>query len=139
LSELLNVRNAENQQVVFIDGGEHAQLAVYLNPQAEHLLDWFHVTMWLTVLTQTVKACRRRWGEGGSTAVTRGAKTPEHQVVSVAQQCVSGSPTPEVCRNGSEGAFRPRRTTRKLLKAVEEFSTHIERNRALFRIMRTLP
>ena len=28
------------------DGGEDVRnLQLYLNPQAEHLLDWFHVTM----------------------------------------------------------------------------------------------
>ena len=44
----------ENQQVVFLsDGGEDVRnLQVYLNPQAEHLLDWFHITMRLTVLRQ---------------------------------------------------------------------------------------
>jgi hypothetical protein len=28
---------------------------LYLNPEAEHLLDWFHLTMRLTVLLQTAK------------------------------------------------------------------------------------
>jgi hypothetical protein len=56
----------ENQQVVFLsDGGEDVRnLQFYLNPQAEHLLDWFHVTMWLTVLTQTAKGLPERIGEG---------------------------------------------------------------------------
>jgi hypothetical protein len=30
-------------------------LQLYLNPHAEHLLDWFHVAMRLTVLQQTAK------------------------------------------------------------------------------------
>jgi hypothetical protein len=30
----------------------------YLNPQAEHLLDWFHLTMRITVLTQQAKGLR---------------------------------------------------------------------------------
>ena len=36
-----------NQQVTFLsDGGDTVRdLQLYLNPQAEHLLDWFHVTM----------------------------------------------------------------------------------------------
>src|SRR3989449_651591 len=36
-----------NQQVTFLtDGGEDVRdLPLYLNPQAEHYLDWFHVTM----------------------------------------------------------------------------------------------
>ena len=46
-----------NQQVDFLsDGGEDVRnVQLYLNPQAEHLLDWFHLTMRLTVLNQTAK------------------------------------------------------------------------------------
>ena len=64
LFELLkNQGMQENQEIVFLsDGGEDVRkLQLYLNPQAEHLLDWFHVTMRLTVLNRLPKACRRRW------------------------------------------------------------------------------
>jgi hypothetical protein len=46
-----------NQQVTFLtDGGEDVrELPLYLNPQAEQVLDWFHVTMRLTVLRQYAK------------------------------------------------------------------------------------
>ena len=49
-----------NQQVTFLtDGGEDIRdLPHYLNPQAEHLLDWFHLTMRITVLTQLAKGLR---------------------------------------------------------------------------------
>jgi hypothetical protein len=49
-----------NQQVTFLtDGGEDIrELPHYLNPQAEHLLDWFHLTMRITVLTQLAKGLR---------------------------------------------------------------------------------
>jgi hypothetical protein len=30
-------------------------MQLYLNPQAEHLLDWFHVSMRLTVMNQMAK------------------------------------------------------------------------------------
>jgi len=30
----------------------------HLNPQAEHLLDWFHLTMRITVMTQLAKGMR---------------------------------------------------------------------------------
>lgn len=41
-----------NQQIIFLsDGGEDVRsLQLYINPQAEHVLDWFHITMRLTVL-----------------------------------------------------------------------------------------
>jgi hypothetical protein len=46
-----------NQQITFItDGGEDIRdLPLYLNPQSEHLLDWFHIAMRLTVLGQMNK------------------------------------------------------------------------------------
>jgi len=46
-----------NQQVAFLtDGGEDIRdLPLYLNPQAEHLLDWFHVTMRITLMGQLAK------------------------------------------------------------------------------------
>src|SRR5690606_21410999 len=46
-----------NQAVVFLsDGGETVRdLQFYLSPQSEHLLDWFHVTMRLTLMQQLVK------------------------------------------------------------------------------------
>src|SRR6266508_337060 len=47
-----------NQQVTFLtDGGEDVrELPLYLNPQAEHVPDWFHVTMRLTLMGQLAKS-----------------------------------------------------------------------------------
>ena len=46
-----------NQQVTFLsDGGDTVRdLQLYLNPNAEHILDWFHITMRLTVMRQIAK------------------------------------------------------------------------------------
>lgn len=46
-----------NQQVTFLsDGGDTVRdLQLYMNPHSEHLLDWFHITMRLTVLMQYAK------------------------------------------------------------------------------------
>jgi len=51
-----------NQQVTFLtDGGEDVRnLPLYLNPQAEQYLDWFHVTMRITVMTQMARSLRSR-------------------------------------------------------------------------------
>jgi hypothetical protein len=51
-----------NQQVTFVtDGGDDVrELPLYLNPQAEHLLDWFHITMRLTMMSQMAKSVRSR-------------------------------------------------------------------------------
>jgi len=50
-----------NQQVTFLtDGGEDIRdLPLYLNAQAEHLLDWFHLTMRITVMAGMAKSLRR--------------------------------------------------------------------------------
>jgi len=46
-----------NQQVTFFtDGGDTVRtLPEYLNPDAEHILDWFHITMKITVLQQCAR------------------------------------------------------------------------------------
>jgi hypothetical protein len=63
LFELLKSQGMKpNQQVEFLsDGGEDVRtVQLYLNPQAEHLLDWFHLTMRLTVLNQIAKGLPER-------------------------------------------------------------------------------
>jgi hypothetical protein len=51
-----------NQQVTSLtNGGEDVRdIPLYLNPQAEHLIDWFHITMRLTVMSQMTKGLRSR-------------------------------------------------------------------------------
>ncbi len=46
-----------NQQITFLsDGGDLVRNLQYcLNPQSEHLLDWFHITMRLTVMRQMAR------------------------------------------------------------------------------------
>jgi len=46
-----------NQQITFLsDGGDTVrELQYYLNPQSEHLLDWFHITMRLTIMKQMAR------------------------------------------------------------------------------------
>jgi len=46
-----------NQQLMFLsDGGDTVRdLQMYLSPESEHWLDWFHLTMRLTVMGQYVK------------------------------------------------------------------------------------
>jgi len=51
----------ENQQVVFMsDGGEDVRrVQAYLHSNSEYLIDWFHITMRLTVLQQQTKALQQ--------------------------------------------------------------------------------
>ena len=54
---LKNQGMQENQQITFLsDGADNVRNLQYLmHPEAEHVLDWFHVTMRLTVLKQFAK------------------------------------------------------------------------------------
>jgi len=61
LANLLKSQGMQaNQTVTFLsDGGDNVRdLQRYLSPQAEHLLDWFHVTMRITTLRQMLKGLK---------------------------------------------------------------------------------
>src|SRR5215468_4542171 len=60
----------ENQQVVFMsDGGEDVrQVQEYLHANREHVIDWFHITMRLTVLQQQTKALQAELPDEGVAA-----------------------------------------------------------------------
>jgi hypothetical protein len=61
LFEVLKAHGMQaNQQVTFLtDGGEDIRdLPLYLNAQAEHLLDWFHLTMRITIMAAMAKSLR---------------------------------------------------------------------------------
>src|SRR5215469_6283570 len=60
----------ENQQVVFMsDGGEDVrQVQEYLHPNSEHVIDWFHITMRLTVLQPQTKALQAERPDEGVAA-----------------------------------------------------------------------
>jgi hypothetical protein len=58
LFEMLQAQGLQmNQDIIFLsDGGDTVRdLQLYLSPQAEHLLDWFHVTMRITAIKQMAK------------------------------------------------------------------------------------
>ena len=50
-----------NQQVTFFsDGGDNVRrIPEYLNPDSEHILDWFHITMRITVLQQCARGLQK--------------------------------------------------------------------------------
>ena len=69
----------ENQQVVFMsDGGEDVRrVQEYLHPNSEHLIDWFHITMRLTVLQQQTKSLQAEQDEVG-VAVSKQVESVKH-------------------------------------------------------------
>jgi hypothetical protein len=124
-----------NQQITFLsDGGDTVrELQLYLNPQAEHLLDWFHVAMRLTVLQQTAKGLQQTTSDDEGTyhirePVQRSLERLKwflwhgnvYQALQVVQSAIMDL---EVAVATSDDG-----TARKLLKAVEEFHTYIHNN-----------
>ena len=54
---LMNQGLQMNQDITFLTDGEGAvrELPLYLSPQSEHIIDWFHITMRITVMKQLAK------------------------------------------------------------------------------------
>jgi hypothetical protein len=124
-----------NQQITFLsDGGDTVrELQLYLNPQAEHLLDWFHMTMRLTVLQQTAKGLPDQTRDEEQDYPLRDPVVRDlerlkwylwHGNVYKALQVMQSIEMDLDAAVATSGHA----TARKLLKAVEEFHTYIEHN-----------
>jgi hypothetical protein len=137
LFEVLNAQGMQmNQQITFVTDGREdiRELPLYLNPNSEHLLDWFHVTMRLTVMANMAKSLR--------------APPPDPDFPSSQSMALAASVGEELVRlkwflwHGN--VFRalqivddlvvdldvedPAPEQAKLLKAVTEFDTYIRAN-----------
>ena len=124
-----------NQQITFLsDGGDTVrELQLYLNPYAEHLLDWFHVAMRLTVLQQTAKGLPDQTRDEEQDYPLRDPVVREldrlrwylwHGNVYKALQVVQSVEMDLDAAVATSGHG----TARKLLKAVGEFHTYIANN-----------
>jgi hypothetical protein len=124
-----------NQQITFLsDGGDTVrELQLYLNPHAEHILDWFHVTMRLTVLQQTAKGLPDQTRDEETDyplrdPVVRNLERLKwylwHGNVYKALQVVQFIEMDLDAAVATSGHA----TARKLLKAMEEFHTYIANN-----------
>lgn len=127
-----------NQQVVFLsDGGDTVRdLQTYLSPESEYLLDWFHITMRLTVMGQMVK--------GMTTELKPDNKCPEMATVladlekhleSLKWNLWHGNVLLALQRiddmdDDLEMLEENPANKKKLLKAVKEFRSYIEANQA---------
>lgn len=122
-----------NQDITFLsDGGDTVRdLQFYLSPISEHLLDWFHITMRLTVMQQMVKGLSPR-------LLTKHEDTINlpHDLDSVKwflwhgntfkalQRLETLQMDVDVLQDEKDSIG-----TSKLFKALEEFYTYIETNR----------
>jgi hypothetical protein len=134
LFELLQSQGLQmNQQIEFLsDGGDTVRdLQLYLSPEAEHLLDWFHITMRLTTLTQTAKGLPATTSPEGRTLRDDVLREFERikwflwhgNVFQALEQLRSVAGDLEATAYESDDAI-----AWKLCKAVQEFTAYIEHN-----------
>ena len=119
-----------NQQITFLsDGGDTVRdLQLYMSPEAEHILDWFHITMKLTVLDQYAKGlvhCDAVLGEAIREKIERLKWSLWHGNLYKALYKIDDI---ESLLSNFEETY-PK--FKQLLKAVEEFRTYITNNRHL--------
>ena len=117
----------ENQQVVFLsDGGEDVrQVREYLHPNSEHVIDWFHLTMRLTVMQQQTKALQEERPEIGA-AASKQVKSIKHllwhgNVEEALERLSNLFMDLDLIRDHSA-------TADKLAAGVAEFETYIRNN-----------
>jgi len=113
--------------VVFLsDGGDSVRnLQAYLHPDSEHWLDWFHITMRITVLQQQVKTLKCEQPEVGE-EVARELESTKHflwhgntfQALQRLEGLLIDLEFPEV----------PTPLTQKVAKGIGEFETYIRNN-----------
>ena len=127
LFELLNSQGLQmNQDITFLsDGGDTVRdLQFYISPFSEHLLDWFHITMRLTVMLNTAKGLpEHRFLKDITSDLERVKWYLWHGNVYRALRLltlIEGDL--EICELEAE-------VVKKLYKRVQEFITYIKNNR----------
>lgn len=126
-----------NQQVTFLsDGGDTVRkIQEYLNPGSEHILDWFHITMRITVLQQCARGLQKFRAAG--------EKSLERRLESVKHYLWHGNSTMALdhlgvleddleawdCDEHGEKRLRPDSdSAARMLKYVRELRTYIGNN-----------
>jgi len=142
LFELLKSQGmAMNQQMTFLsDGGDDVrQVQLYLNPEAEYWLDWFHITMRITVMKQMARGLAKETKPSGDIdgepAVRLEGKSLEKQLQSLKWNLWHGNVDRALEHiedlqwdlELTAGAAAGNRT--KLLKQLGEFNGYIKNNR----------
>jgi len=120
----------ENQQITFLsDGADNVrELQFMMHPESEHILDWFHITMRLTVLNQFTKGLTHTDPEEGSDLSKKLESIKWylwHGNVKAALEHIDECYM--ICDD--ETLHYPKR--KKLLRHLDEFCTYISNNQGL--------
>jgi len=136
-----------NQQVTFFsDGGDTVRkLQEYLNPDSEHILDWFHITMRITVLQQCARGLQKlRTTDTAPDAIDEDEESLERRLESVKHYLWHGNSAKALdrlrdledaleegwgCDEAGEKKPRPDNdSAARMLKYVLELETYITNN-----------
>jgi hypothetical protein len=118
----------ENQQVVFMsDGGENVRrVQEYLHPFSEHLIDWFHITMRVTVLQQQTKALQDEQSQTGA-EVSKRLESVKHLLWHRnAEEALNRLGELQIDLSLIQARSA---TAKKVADSVTEFETYIRNNR----------
>jgi hypothetical protein len=118
----------ENQQLLFMtDGGENVRrVQEYLHPFSEHLIDWFHITMRVTVMQQQIKALQDERPPIGI-EVSKQLESIKHLLWhGNTEEALERLETLYIEVSFLEAHSDP---ARKLFHSLEEFLTYIRHNR----------
>jgi hypothetical protein len=136
-----------NQQVTFFsDGGDTVRkLQEYLNPDSEHILDWFHITMRITVLQQCARGLQKlRTADTAPDATDKDEESLERRLESVKHYLWHGNSAKALdrlqdledaieegwgCDEAGEKKPRPdNESAARMLKYILELETYITNN-----------
>ncbi|HAU5617175.1 TPA: ISKra4 family transposase, partial [Morganella morganii] len=133
---LLSVLNAQgmqtNQQISFLsDGADNLrmmQIGIY--PEAEHILDWFHISMRLTVLNQCAKGISSQYSEIGIKLSELLEKTKWYLWHGNVDEAL-GQLDSCLCGCDDEEDTQVYKNSKKMVRYLEEMITYIGNNQAM--------
>lgn len=127
MNVLVNQGMQANQQITFLsDGADNVrELQCMMYPESEHILDWFHVAMRITVLNQFAKGLIHSDPKSGKELKKHLESTKWYlwhgnveKALDRIEECYFISIDDEIKYNNKK----------KLIKSLEEFQTYIENN-----------
>lgn len=119
-----------NQQITFLsDGADNVrELQFMMYPESEHILDWFHITMRITVLNQFAKGMIHSDKESGEELTKYLESTKWYLWHGNVKNALDRLEDGYLLAMDDEIKYRH---SKKLIKYLEEFVTYIENNACL--------
>jgi hypothetical protein len=127
MNVLINQGMQPNQQITFLsDGADNLrELQCMMYPESEHILDWFHIAMRITVLNQFAKGLIKSDEKEGSEFQKKLMSTKWYLWHGNIEKALEHIEDCTMIADDDEIKYHNRK---KLVKHLEEFNTYIENN-----------